>query len=309
MILIVCPTPSFQRRMVFKKVITNQVNRTSEVEHLASGKGLNCARAIARLGGLGMNLLFLGGQSGKWMQEQMKEEGLESTVIEVLGRTRMCCTLIEEETGNVTELVENASKIYAAENKLFMSAYSECLSKIRVVVLIGSLPEGTPQEMYREMIFMAHQKNVPTIVDAQGEPLLRALEAKPFLVKPNKMELEAVTLIDCSKQEGLLKAIHYLHQFGARWVLITDGAKPATLSNGKEYFLFYPPKVLMRNPIGSGDSLTGGLAVALTGKKSMPDAVRFAIACGAANAASDGYGRIDPVSVNVLEKEVNFIVL
>ena len=48
-----------------------------------------------------------------------------------------------------------------------------------VVVLIGSLPPGTPGTYYRELV---EQTAAKVVLDARGQELLAALEARPFLV-------------------------------------------------------------------------------------------------------------------------------
>ncbi|MBI3961420.1 MAG: hexose kinase [Deinococcus sp.] len=304
MILTVGPTPTVQRRMTFTRIIPNQVNRALEVEQLTSGKGVNCARAVVRLGQPAGTLLFLGGESGIWMRQALEEEGIAATVVEVPRRTRTCSTILETDTGTATELVENAAPVDAAAVSAYIAAFCQILPNCRLVTFNGTIPPGAPATLYHDLVYLAQQHHLPTIVDAQGEALLAALAARPLIVKPNRSELAAATKRDCSTDAGLAEAIALLHQGGARWVLVSDGAAGAVLSYQHTLLRLRPPVIKPQNPIGSGDALTAGLAVSWLAGHPVPDAARFGIACGAANAAGPGYGRLDPALARQLLSQV-----
>jgi fructose-1-phosphate kinase PfkB-like protein len=52
-------------------------------------------------------------------------------------------------------------------------------------VVSGSLPPGVSDAFYRQVAEKARRRGSKVIVDSHGEPLLRALDAHPFLIKPN----------------------------------------------------------------------------------------------------------------------------
>jgi fructose-1-phosphate kinase PfkB-like protein len=203
-------------------------------------------------------------------------------------------------------LVENAAPVDSNAVARLMAAFRQNAGKGRALICIGTLPPGAPPTLYRDIAALC-ERGTPVIVDAQGEALLCAIETQPLIVKPNRTELAAATRIDCATESGLSAAIRRLHRGGARWVLVTNGAAAVELSDGRVRTRFTPPPVHVQNPVGSGDTLTAGLAVALMDGKSVPDAVRFGIACGAANAAGPGYGRLDAALVLRLLKRVREI--
>ncbi len=304
MILIVGPSPAAQRRLVFPSLKLDAVNRAVKVERLASGKPINAVRAAVRLGKPARALVFLGGDTGAWMRRELEAEGLPLRVIPTAAATRLCDTVIESESNRVTELVENAGAVSETEVAAFRRAFAEELASARLMVLIGTLPPGLPPTIYREMTAAAVARGLPVIVDAQGDALRHALEARPLLVKPNRHELGAALGMDCRDEDGLCRALSELHRRGATWAAISDGPGPVSLSNGSQWATFPPPKITPRNPIGSGDAMTAGMAAALLDGAEMPEALRHGIACGAASAAGEGYGRLDPQRVERLRSEV-----
>lgn len=290
-ILVVGPTPAVQRRVTLGVLQRNQVNRAAHVEVLPSGKGLNCARAAARLGADVEALLFLGGEPGAWVLHAAKEEGIRVRAVDAPSPTRTCCTLIETQEGCVTELVENAGPVDSASEDAFVRAYQECVQDAAAVVFAGTLPAGAQPTMYRKLAEMADFR--PTILDTQGQALLAALPARPTLAKPNRHEIAAATACSTETREGLCQAVARLHELGARNVLVTDGPRPALFSNGEYATEVCPRQIEVSNPIGSGDALAAGIAVALVRGAPLPEAIQFGIACGAANAEGQGYGRIE----------------
>lgn len=290
--------------MVFAKVLSNQVNRAMEVEQLSSGKGINCARVIMNLRQPVVALLFVGGESGAWLRRAVQAEGIATSEVDVPQPTRTCCTILETGSGAATELVENAAPVDMDAVHAYLAEYRRLLERCRVVVCAGTLPPGVPVTLYREMLQMAVDRGVCTLLDAQGESLFSALPARPFLVKPNRMELAAATGIDCNTEAGCLQAIKALHREGARWVMVTDGGGEALLSGNNQTWSYIPPAIEPRNPIGSGDSTMGGIAVSLMLGKQVPEAVHFGVACGTANAMGVGYGRLDVSMVSSLLDQV-----
>jgi len=60
------------------------------------------------------------------------------------------------------------------------------------VIFSGSLPAGAPVDRYAGLIQLAHEFRCRTYLDTSGEPLRRALAARPHFVKPNRDEAAGV---------------------------------------------------------------------------------------------------------------------
>jgi uncharacterized glyoxalase superfamily protein PhnB len=148
---------------------------------------------------------------------------------------------------------------------------------------------------------------VPAIVDAQKALLRGALAEGPFLVKPN-LEETAVALdlsLTDDEEDDAEAAVAALIEVGAEWALVTTGATGAMLgdASGGRWKL-QPPKVEAVNPIGSGDALAAGLAVALARGETVPEAAAFGTACAAANVLTPTSGVVRPEDVERLRPAV-----
>jgi fructose-1-phosphate kinase PfkB-like protein len=78
---------------------------------------------------------------------------------------------------------------------------------------------------------------------------------------------------------------------GAGRAVVTAAAAGAAMADAHGSSWLPAPRVAaVRNPIGAGDALVGGLALALERGEAFPAAVAFGVACGAASVETDTAG-------------------
>ena len=283
-----------QRSMIFQRVQLDEVNRATEVSDYASGKSVNVARVSQTLGEEATVTGFVGGDSGRFIREQLNEAGIGHDFVTVGPKTRMCVTVIDKSAGTATELVEESHAVEPAAWEALRERVTEMLEGVKVLVLSGSLPPGGPQDFYGFCVDRANQRGVKSIVDATGEPLRQALSHRPMVVKPNRAELAKALDTSIESDEQLRGAIKQLLSRGPAWAVVTEGKAGATVSDGQRFWRVRPPAVQAISPIGSGDALAAGLACAIARGQSMPEACKLAVACGAANAMTDRAGYLRP---------------
>jgi 1-phosphofructokinase family hexose kinase len=298
-ILVVCPSPSFQRVMFFDKLVPGSVNRASKVQTLASGKGVNCSRAITRAGGAAMNLMFLGGSAGKEMTAVLRKEKFRSIIVPVSARTRTCVTVIHGDS-TVTELVENAAKLSRADEDKFQQQLRKILPRASFVICGGSIPSGVSPLLYQQIARQAAKQKIRILVDAAGEVLLKTLRAKPWLVKLNHLELASTFHLRMAGKRWIEKGIAKAHRLGARQVIVTN-SNVVYISDGRLIRLLQVPKVKVRNTVGAGDAFSGALAYQLTQGCNLFDSARFATACASSAVTTNGYGDFNPSLARMLK--------
>jgi tagatose 6-phosphate kinase len=281
MILAAGLTPAWQQILVFDEVETGEVNRAREAHWCASGKVLNVGVAVHCLGATSRTLSAGGGWPLAAMQADLAGLGVSQRWVSTKIPTRVCTTLLDRGNGTTTELVENAGEFSAAELAEFQSVYQSEAESAEIVVLSGSLPQGAPASYYFDLLKRTGGR---AILDIRGPELQHALAARPFLVKPNRAELARTLGRNISDDTDLQSAMLELNEQGARWVVITDGPDAVWVSSLGRTWSFTPPKIDVVNPIGCGDSLAAGIAVALDEGAEVVDSVRFGIAAAADNA-------------------------
>jgi tagatose 6-phosphate kinase len=284
MIFCLGTTPVMQRTLVFDRVHLDAVNRAVDVRETGSGKSINVARVLHVLGEEVVASGFLGGDTGKFVREDLDRAGVCHDFVSVAPKTRTCVTVVDRGGGMTTELVEESKEVEKPAWGKLRGRVAEHLPRAKVMVLSGSLTPGAPQDFYGYCVNRATECAANAIVDAAGEPLRRALAARPLVVKPNRAELAKTLDTPIESDDALREAMKQMVALGPHWVVVTQGKDGAVVCDGERCWLVRSPRVKAVNPIGSGDSLAAGLASAISRGQRMPEACKLGIACGAANA-------------------------
>lgn len=291
MILVTGLTPAWQQILQFESLRIGQVNRAQTVHWCASGKVLNVAIALAHLGADCRLISPAGTNVREAIEAELTEHGVQARLMLSAEPTRVCTTLIDSSTATVTELVENARPLSETELAQVSELYAAEATQAAVVVLTGSLPAGTPPTFYRDLL---RQTNCRAILDARGPELLSALEAGPFIVKPNREELAMTFHRSLANDDELVAAMSDLNRRGAEWVVVTEGKRAVWASSANGAFQLQPLAVDQAvNPIGCGDCLAAGLAWGFSLGRGPLDSLAIGMAVAAQNAAQLLPGRVD----------------
>jgi 1-phosphofructokinase family hexose kinase len=297
-------TPAWQQVAVFDAFRYGEVNRAREVHWLASGKVFNAAVAAHRLGGTSRALAPVGREQSDQIERDLSQLGLPFRFVPTHAPTRVCTTIIDRGAGRITELVENGLPMSAEELAAFRDAYVEEAARAKVAILIGSLPADTPASYYRDLL---QRTPCPAVLDFRGEGLLRCLDLKPYVVKPNREELAQTVGRALEADDELLRAMQSLNRRGARWVIVTQGSGPAWITSETAAWRAHPIRVAPQeivNPIGCGDALTGAIACATRQGRDLLDGVRLGLAAAHANLRQMRQCRFEPTGVYALAETV-----
>jgi tagatose 6-phosphate kinase len=266
-----------------------EVNRTADVRRCVGGKAVNAARAAASLGAACVVVGFFG--RGQGLVERLEAEGIGVDAVRTAAPTRKATSVVDRARGVVTELVEEARAPSGEECAALAERFAARARGAEVVCLCGSVPAGVAPGIYAELMGrIAHPR---VIVDAQGEPLSRALAARPFLVKPNRKELADLVGAGAATFAEVAAGAEALCARGARHAAVSCGADGLVLA-GRPPVRFTPPRVEVVNSTGCGDAVTGGIAWGLASGLDVREAVRQGVACGTASALDPVPARFDP---------------
>ncbi len=298
--------------MIYPRGVTaGDVNRTTEVHDFASGKATNAARVLHALGRDVRLIVPLGGHRGRAYREDVERVGIRLVSIDVPEQTRQCVSVVDRHRRETSELVEEPAALSRMVGDQLLEAFEADVGKASAVVISGKLASGLDEDLYSRAVTIAKKAGVPTVLDARRGPLTAALEAGPTVVKPNRRELSNTVGRPVDSQSALHEAMGTLCHRGAGWVVCTRGRDGSTLcgpcgiDEEKKFWDVSTPYVEAVSPIGSGDAFAAGLAAGLSDGASVPDASRFASACGAANAATAHAGHLDPKEAERLLAQVN----
>ncbi|QOV37514.1 1-phosphofructokinase family hexose kinase [Streptomyces ferrugineus] len=264
-------------------------HRVSEVTERPGGKGLNVARVLAALGHEVTVTGFTGGATGRVVQDQLTTTpGVVDALIPVSGPTRRTIAVVDEQTGDTTQLNEPGPTITSAEWSAFQTAYEDLLASASAVALCGSLPPGVPVGAYAALIRSAKAADVPVLLDTAGEALRRGVAARPDVIKPNADELAELT-----GSHEPLRATQDARRRGARTVVASLGAEGLLAVTPEGRWRATPPNHAHGNPTGAGDSAVAGLLSGLVERLPWPDRLARAAALSAASVVAPVAGEFD----------------
>lgn len=261
-----------------------KINRTKTEKILPGGKGLNVSTVLKNLG-LGSTALgFIAGFTGEELKRKIEEHGIETDFVKVKnGITRINVKISSNEE---TALNGNGPEI--SENEL--QQLLEKIDKIKkgdIVILAGNVPKCIKNNIYEIICFKLEKNGVTFIVDSTRELLINVLKYKPFLIKPNKDELQETFNVKINTNEEIVEYAKKLQEMGAQNVLISLGGEGAILitKEGKQYYK-QAPKGQVVNTVGAGDSMVAGFIAGYLKSGDYEQALKMGIATGSASTFS-----------------------
>jgi len=280
--------PNFQR---------GQRHRASEGLTLAGGKGINIARALKTLGVPVIATGLAGGGTGMRIVEELTAEAILNDFVRIDDDSRTSTAIVDPTGGSYTEVNEWGPHVGPEELEILLDKLAY-LSRARdYVIFAGSLPRGVDAGFYGEAIRDLNRRGVHTVLDCEGEALRLGTQAEPFLVSPNDREAEGLVGQEFHDDDDFLTGLDAIAELGARNVLITqESGCWALLRSEREPHRYraLAPRVDPISAVGSGDVLLAGFVAARLEERNDEEALRAAVAAGAASTLELGAGRLEP---------------
>ncbi|TKJ43814.1 1-phosphofructokinase [Candidatus Aerophobetes bacterium Ae_b3b] len=309
MILTVTLNPVLDRVVEITDFRVGKVNRVEKERiRVAGGKGINVSRVAKILGEPTLATGWLGGRTAGFIKERLKKEGIASDFVSIAGESRLNLTILDPVIPSQTHLVEKGPRIFPSEIKKLEEKVGDLVRKARVVVFSGSVPPGVSENIYNSLIRLVYREkeNIIPILDTRGEPLKQGLQGRPFMLKPNKEEMENLMGKSLESEADLIRQVRALVQKYVQLVVVSRGKDKVMVMEKKSLLMVSPPEINSLNTIGAGDALVGGFAVGLSRGLSLKEMSVLAVACAAASAEE---GREKPLSlkrINQLKDKIRW---
>lgn len=288
MLLLVATNPSIDRNIDIPAIKQGEVYRSRSLKLTAGGKAINSARAASILGVPTLITGFLGGYSGHLLAKLVADEGLNASWSQIAcGETKMS-HLLHHEGGDSTVINEPGPLLSREDAAQFRSLVLGNARDAQAVILAGSIPPGFEPADYASLC-RTLAKNCPLVyVDTPGDSLKAVLEdPRGLSIKVNKHELGDALGISLNNPGAIHAAMRSVIGAGAALIGVTLGAEGAAIATSQGAWFTDGCKASQTvSSVGSGDSFTAGLAVAQMRGLPLDEALRYASACGAANAES-----------------------
>jgi 1-phosphofructokinase family hexose kinase len=212
------------------------------------------------------------------MVKMLKERGSTTDFVWVNGETRRNTILISQDGSGQSTFTVSTLDVAPRHLKKFNKLFLDALDKATCLVLGGSLPRGAPVDFFKGLIEVAHSCAVPVLFDASGPGLLSGLQARPDLIKPNRVELEEISGTTILSDEGAYQAARQIQQAYGAIVIATLGSQGAFAVLPDRAYWIPGMNQAVVSSAGAGDGVLAGLAVALSQNKPLEEGLRLGFA-------------------------------
>jgi 6-phosphofructokinase 2 len=295
--------PSLDKSTHFAKLVAEQKIRCEKPRYDAGGGGINVSKAIAKLGGKSTCVFTSGGSSGEMLEDLIAKEKLESIVIKTKNWTRENFIAFDTSTQSQYRFGFPGNELYDDETAKIIEVVSNL--EASYLVISGSLNEGLPTNFYQKIAETAKASRIKVIVDTPGEALKKVLETGVFMIKPNIGELAKLIGVERLELADVEKAAKNLIEKGAAEIVVVSlGADGAILVSKNETHFVKAPIVDKKSTVGAGDSMVGGMVLALSQNKTLKEVIQMGVCCGTAATMNEGTQLFRVEDVEKLFKEM-----
>ena len=271
-------------------ITPGQVTRSSGMDLLAGGKGLNVGRILKNHGHQVIACGFAGGWTGDAFRAIVRSEGQEDAFTNCTARLRLGFLAKDCAGAGSTALLENGFAVSANEQTQLLQNLTQALTDADLCIVSGSVPDESCVDLFTQIAQCCHQEKIACWVDSYGAAMDAVLQSDyvPALAKPNKEEYST------SSHWQRLPECH-----------ITNGAEATEVKHPDGLFTVQAPQITCVNPIGSGDSYIAGLAHARLSGQTLSAQLAYASAAGAANASQLAVAKMSIQEIKDLTPQVS----
>ncbi len=302
MITSVCMNPCFDKTAETDQVNVGDVTRLRNVRVDVGGKGVNVAVVLRRLNESARCVGCLGEENADRFLRMIAKEDVAFDYLSVPGEVRTNLKLLDRAKGVVSEFNEPGITLDAVQLEAFMKLLKEKSVSSNYVVLSGRLPGGCEANTYQRILQTLEGKKC--VLDCAGDSLLHGIKEKPYLIKPNLPEMQAIMRKELRTLREIRDAAMFLISYGAQNVVVSMGKMGAVFVNEKKTLFAPALRVEAKSTVGAGDAMIGGMLTGLMRGGNLTEAFRFGVAAGAASVMTDGTQLVRKADFDVLLPKV-----
>jgi len=242
------------------------------------GKGANQAVAAARLGA-DVTLIGRVGADlfGKELIKNLMENGIDTKYIieDSETYTGLALIMVDEKGGNILAVASGAD----------MKIRKEDIDKVEEVIKSSDIlliQLEIPLHIVEYAINMAFNDGIKVLLNpAPAQKLSKDLLKKVYVLTPNEKEAEILSNVEIKDLRSSQMSAKKLLESGVENVVLTLGRNGSIIATKEETVHINGLSVNVIDTTGAGDAFCGALAVALSSRKELKDAVIYANYVGA----------------------------
>lgn len=232
------------------------LNRITDYEFLPGGKGINASIILKRIGFENTAITFLNGSTKNMFLDLIANEKIELINFESENETRINVKMFAPNA--VFEINGQRAKISDLEFKKIDKLIDK-MDKNDFIFIMGICEE----ELLKSIVSKLHEKEIKFALDVDSKVVLDLLKYEPFIIKPNRSELEQLINIKLESNEQIKEAMFSLLDKGLQNIIVSDGKNGSYFSSKdkKVYKINLLKSFDIVSTVGAGDTLISSFAM------------------------------------------------
>ena len=308
-VITVTLNPAFDLHFSLPVFHVGKENYVESASISAGGKSVNISRALTANGVPSKALVVLGKENAESFQAKLRQEGVDFLPFLTDGAIRENITLHEQDGRESRISLDSFSLSPKMLDHLAYELYG-MIDKDTIVTLSGRLPGGIGVEEAKRFCRGIRERTPYLILDSNSFRAEDLAQIRPWLIKPNEHELQALTSLPTESEEQIASAAAALLNTGVAQVLVTLGprgalylgARPDTGHRVKARITV--PKTEPVSTVGAGDSTIAGLIKGFYEGQPIEQCLKTAMAFGSAACLRPGTAPPLPADVATIRNEV-----
>lgn len=275
-----------------------QLNRATAVSYYPGGKGINVSRVLSAVNCETTALGFIGGFTGRYIEEFLTAEGVNHRFMLLREATRINMKIKSE----IDTDLNGPSPQLTSQNEEDLRVYiEEILDADDWVVVSGSIPPSISNEFFKFLQLHCAAVGAKWILDTSGPRLKELLVYQPYLIKPNEFELQELVGEEVASLDKALEYAEQIVREGIEIVVVSLGGAGAICASPNKKMIAKAPKGKVVNTVGAGDSLVAGMLSQIVNDNSLEEAFIYGVASGSATAFTEDLSTFEQIEDLVKE--------
>jgi 1-phosphofructokinase len=267
---------------------------TDEIHCHAGGQGVWVARIVHNLGEPVALHVPVGGEPGTVVEGLIRHGGLSLRAVRVRNDTP---AYVHDRRQGERQVVATTGPRALSRHELdnlYESTLAGAIHAGLLVVTGRPHPSAASLRFYRRLGADLATAGVTVVGDLHGEELDAFLDGGPIeVLKVSDEDLASDGTLTGDDDAAVVDALERLVERGAANVVVSRSTEPSLAHFGGQVYRCEVPMLSTADHRGSGDSMTGALAVATTRGLDPPEALALACGAGAANVTRHGLATVD----------------
>lgn len=239
-----------------QKFEQNDLNRVQNYQLVPGGKGINASIVLQRIGIENKAITFLGGTSQNLFLNLLKSENIDLIQFDAQNDTRINVKMFSP---NAKFEINGSRAIVSEKEYEKLLSFIDQLSSNDFIFIMGICEEQFLKKLVKKI---ADQK-IPFALDIDSKIVLDLLQYQPFIIKPNRSELESLLNTKINSLNDMKQAMSDLKAKGLKNLMVSDGKNGSyLLSDENKFYQIKLKKTFdIVSTVGAGDTLISSFAM------------------------------------------------